>query len=47
VTQPGHRGGLDVGGEGTGWDLAVEGVDVGVDRDVLVGDDTVSDAGAD
>ena len=31
VTEPGHGGGLDVGGQGAGGDLAVEGVDVGVD----------------
>ena len=45
VTEPGHRGGLDVGRQGAAGDLAVEGVDVGVDGGVLVGDDTVGDAG--
>jgi hypothetical protein len=45
VAESGHGGGLDVGGQCAGPDLAVEGVDVGVDGGVLVGDDTVGDAG--
>jgi hypothetical protein len=45
LTEPGHGAGLDVGGERADGDLSVEGVDVGVDGGVLVGDDTVGDAG--
>ena len=41
--QPGHAGGLVVGGQLGG--LAVEGVDLGADGLVLIGDDAVGDAG--
>jgi hypothetical protein len=39
AAEPGHAGGLVVGGQ-FGW-LPVEGVDLGADRGVFVGDTTV------
>ena len=45
AAQPGHAGGLVVGGQF--GRLAVEGVDLGADRGVLVGDDPVGDPGVD
>jgi hypothetical protein len=41
AAQPGHRGGLVVGGQR--GRLAVEGVDLRADRGVLIGDDAVGD----
>jgi hypothetical protein len=45
AAQPGHAGGLVVGGQ-FGL-LAVEGVDLGADGGVFVGHDPVGDAGVD
>ncbi len=41
AAQPGHAGGFVAGGQ-HGW-LPVEGVDLGADRGVFVGDDAVGD----
>ena len=45
AAQPGHAGGLVVGGQCRR--LAVEGVDLGADGGVFVGDDPVGDLGVD
>ena len=47
AAQSGHAGGLVVGRQRRWRLLAVEGVDLGADGGVLVGDDPVGDAGID